>query len=236
MHFHHNESIWNGHSFTRFLGTFCCVCRYHCHYITADCKIKIKITAFPVWQLGLHDGIWCKSPDFTMFVSHYATNELLNYLHFITNLGSACVVSSFWMVLLPSLSHLLAGRSVWFCWQGVAICWRGGYGSFDSHTEVWTWLFLCRMENCQFTDLTFQLLLLICVIYTNTLKFLDSWSFFVCLTFNNHNTTWFVLTKNCFVFFFFLFFFLPLPNGYVIFGIYLSENERILMTFCETRL
>lgn len=142
MHFHHNESIWNGHSFTRFLGTFCCVCRYHCHYITADCKIKIKITAFPVWQLRLHDGIWCKSADFTMFVSHYATNELLNYLHFITNLGSACVVSSFWMVLLPSLSHLLAGRSVWFCWQGVAICWRGGYGSFDSHTEVWTWLFV----------------------------------------------------------------------------------------------
>lgn len=44
------------------------------------------------------------------------------------------------------------------------------------------------------------------------------------------------VNKKLLWFFLFLFIFLPLPNGYVIFGIYLSENERILMTFCETRL
>lgn len=87
-----------------------------------------------------------------------------------------------------SLCHLLAGRSVCFCWQGVAVCWRGGYGSFDSHTEVWTWLFVQNGGLCQFTSLTFQLLLHICVIYTNSLNFSGLLEFF-CLTFLKEERT-----------------------------------------------
>lgn len=136
------------------------------------------------------------------------------------------------MVLLLSLSHLLAGRSV-FSADRVPLSVEGVDMVALTSTLRCEHGCLCRMEDCWFTDFTFQLLLLICVIYTNHLKISRVLEFCV-LTFNNHSTAY-CLKKITRLFLCIVFFFFYLCQM-VMWYLACIWKCWVLMTFFENRL